>query len=155
LARYKVLQSVAHSLGHSFDSTLTWAWGDYATGHLLQTARKHLEPSVALDLLSGAIVPDVFVETPGGKTLALYPGKFVELVDSHKTTLECIHSACLRVTFDLSQAVPYSAPPDAHVAPTKPGSPYEIGVEIVDDRGTVWSAHLDGWAYPSVGVDAV
>jgi hypothetical protein len=155
LARYKVLQSVAHSLGHSFDSTLTWAWGDYVTGHLLQTARKHREPSVCLDLLSAAITPDVFVDTPGGNTMALFSAKFAELVQNHKTTLECVRSANLRITFDLSQAVPYSAPPELPVAPTKPGSPYDIDVEIVDDRGTGWSAHFHGWAYPSAGVQAV
>ena len=57
MSRYKVLKSVAHSLGHSFTSTMTWDGDDYVMGNILRRAREVGEGTLKINLMSGKATP--------------------------------------------------------------------------------------------------
>jgi hypothetical protein len=64
MARYKVLQSVAHGVGHSFTSTLNYLHDDYVMGHLLAHARDGGGDTLVLDLLGGTGAPASLLGPP-------------------------------------------------------------------------------------------
>jgi hypothetical protein len=55
MARYKVLKSVAHSLGHSFTSLMNYAHDDYVMGHILRFARASNRDTLIIDLMTGEL----------------------------------------------------------------------------------------------------
>jgi len=63
MAKYKVLKSVAHNLGHSYLSLMNYVDGDYIVEHLFRQARETGETRVEIDVLAGTIAPAVF-QTP-------------------------------------------------------------------------------------------
>jgi hypothetical protein len=151
VASRKVLKSVVTSLADSFASTLNYRENDYGLGHLLRRARELGQPSVCLDLRTGEISPADFADSPGGRSLETYARRFPELVAKHDLRFDQIASARMVITFDLSQAVPFPQRnyPDVAIAPSEPGSPYDVTVRIVDDRGREWSTTLHDWQYPA------
>ncbi len=76
---------------------------------------------------------------------------FPELVAKQELDVALIVSAKMVVTFDLTQEVPFPAANygNVPVAPSAPGSPYDVVVTLVDDRGRGWSATLHDWQYPA------
>lgn len=150
MARYKVLGSIAHNFGHSLMSTMTFREGDYAGGHLLRAARELGEDTITLDILSAEVLPPAFVDTPGGQILRDWAAWFPDLVEKNGSSLDVISDARLRLVWDLSQELPpKTRAAGTRVAPYAAGSPYDMTVTIVDDRGTEWTAQFHDWEYPA------
>ena len=139
MARYKVLKSVAHSFGHSFTSLLNY-WGDnYIMGHLLQSARETRTSTLRLNILSGQAAPDTLLTEPVRQSLDRYCQWFPQLVATHQTSRAVISAAHMSIVFDLTTERPNATSPQFIE------SPYICRVEIVDDRGKIWSAELRDW----------
>ena len=51
MARYKVLKSVAHNIGHSFTSLMNYADDDYVMSHILRFARNTGRDTLTLDFV--------------------------------------------------------------------------------------------------------
>jgi hypothetical protein len=142
MARYKVLKSVAHSLAHSFTSTLNWGDADYVMGNLLRRAREIGVGTLTIDLVSGAAEPPELCTPPVQRAVAKYTDWLRRLVNSHGSDMQYVKGATLTVRYDLAVARP------AQFAPTELESPYECSSTITDDRGTAWSASLRDWWVP-------
>jgi len=142
VARYKVLKSVAHSMGQSFTSTLTWWDGDYVMGHLLRRAREVHQGTLVIDLLSGTAQPTALCIPPVTAAVTRCPEGFRGLVHSHRSNMQFVRAATMTVAYDLGVQRPsgYSS--------TGLESPYVCRVEITDDRGKVWASELKGWWVP-------
>ena len=141
MARYKVLKSVAHSIGHSFTSTLNW-WGtDYAMGHLLRRGREVNEPSLLVDLLNGAAGPASLCIPPVLGAVQRYTEWLPSMVKRHGSDMAFVRAAAMTVTFDLGTQRQSRYGPGLE-------SPYVCRVEITDDRGRVWAAELRDWWVP-------
>jgi len=64
MAKYKVLKSVAHSVGHSFTSSMNYAGDDYVMGHLLRFARATNQDTLLIDLMTGTAHPAALLQPP-------------------------------------------------------------------------------------------
>jgi len=51
MARYRVLKSVVHNVGHSFTSLMNYADDDYVMGHILRFARGAGRDTLSIDLV--------------------------------------------------------------------------------------------------------
>jgi hypothetical protein len=145
MARYKVLKSVAHSVGHSFTSLMNYRGDDYVMGHLLRRAREVGDGTLLVDILSGEAAPQSLLTRPVREAVESYHTWFPKLVESHRTSLELIASARMTITFDLAVNRPV-----IH-APGYVESPYVCRVELIDDRGKAWAAEIRDWWYPEAG----
>lgn len=146
MPRYKTLGSVAHNFGHSFTSLMNYIDGDYVMGHLLVRAREISEPSLELDLLTGAATPAALCAGKVAPVIAAYVKWFPELLVQQESSLELIKAARLRVNFDLARERP------SDLGARLVSAPYSARVEIEDNRGKVWSADFDGWWTPEPAV---
>ena len=142
MARYKVLKSVAHSLGHSFASALNYDSDDYVMGHLLTRAREVREPTLLVDLLSGSAAPSSLLVPPIRRAVARYSEWLPELVRRHFSEMRYVRAARMSVTFDLG------VQRQNRYAPLCLESPFVLRVEIEDDRGKVWAAEQRDWWFP-------
>jgi len=142
MARYKVLKSVAHSLAHSFTSSLNWGDADYVMGNLLQRARDIGEATLTIDLMTGTAKPDGLCTPPVQRAVERYTDWLRRLVMAHKSDMRYVAKAILTIQYDLSVAHP------AQSAPTGFASSYVCTAEVTDDRGTVWKAVLRDWWVP-------
>jgi hypothetical protein len=145
VARYKVLKSVAHAMGHSFTSLMNYRGDDYVMGHLLRTARASGEATLAVDLLTGEAGPPQLLTPEVRDSIAGYVRQFPTLVRRHDTDMRYLLRARMTVAFDLSRKRP------VRHAPGCEESPFVCVVEIEDDRGKVWSARVEDWWYPESG----
>jgi hypothetical protein len=145
MARYKVLKSVAHSVGHSFTSLLNYDRDDYVMGHLLRTARGTNESTLTVDLLTGTAEPGVLLVPSVADSVSRYVRWFPELVASHLTNIRYVRTAKMIVAFDLSRRRP------ARYAPDCEESPFVCRVEIEDDRGKIWESEIRDWWFPEPG----
>lgn len=57
MARYKVLKSVAHNIGHSFTSLMNYVDDDYVMGHILHFARQTGRDTLTIDFVKGDAGP--------------------------------------------------------------------------------------------------
>jgi hypothetical protein len=142
VARYKVLQSVAHSVGHSFVSLTNWGDDDYVMGNLLRRARATGVNTFWVDLLAGTLGPEDLAVPAVRAAATRYVEWFPELVEQHLTEMRWIRSARLEVRFDLARRRP------ARWAPGQLESPFVCRVAIEDDRGKVWAAEQSDWWFP-------
>src|SRR4051812_48639047 len=108
MARYKVLKSVAHSVGHSFTSLMNYRDDDYVMGHLLRRAREVGDGTLLVDILSGEAAPQSLLTRPVHEAIESYHAWFPKLVESHRTNRELIASARMTLTFDLAVNRPTS-----------------------------------------------
>jgi hypothetical protein len=142
MARYKVLKSVAHSIGHSFASTLNYDADDYVMGHLLTRAREVGQPTLLVDLMTGAAAPESLLVPPVRRAVSRYAEWLPDLVRRHFSDMKYVRGARMTVSFDLNvqRANRY--------APGCLESPFALRVEIEDDRGKVWPAEQRDWWFP-------
>ena len=120
MARYKVLQSVAHSLAHSFTSALNWGEADYVMGNLLQRARDIGAGTLSIDLISGAAQPSALCTPPVKRAVEKYTEWLRRLVTTHKSDMRYVTMATLTIQYDLDVARP------AQHAPTGLESPLRV-----------------------------
>ena len=142
MARYKVLKSIAHSIGHSFTSCMNYAEDDYIMGHLLSRARETGENSLTVDFLKSKAEPRSLLTATLDKNIGWYCRRFEELVKSHKTQMKYISSATMTISFDLSVQEPICL--DSPYIQ----SPFICHVTVVDDRGKKYESHFKDWWYP-------
>jgi hypothetical protein len=142
MARYKVLKSVAHSLGHSFTSLMNYRGNDYVMGHLLRRAREVGESRLTVDFFTREATPAALLVPDVRDSLVGYCEWLPKLVESHQTSMAYVKAATMTVTFDLSVTRP------VRHAPQFEESPYTCRVEIQDDRGKIWAAEIRDWWYP-------
>ena len=142
MARYKVLKSVAHSMGHSFTSLMNYRGNDYVMGHLLRRAREVREGTLIVDFISGEAAPASLLTPPIREAVRDYAAWFPKQVASQKTSVNYVRAARMTIAFDLS------IEREARHAPGCIESPYLCRVEIEDDRGKVWHAELRDWWFP-------
>jgi hypothetical protein len=142
MARYKVLKSVAHSIGHSFASTLNYVADDYVMGHLLTRAREAREPTLLVDLLSGIAAPESLLVPPVRRAVERYSEWLPELVRRHFSDMRYVSAARMTVSYDLS------VQRQNRYAPVCLESPFVLRVEIEDDRGKIWAAEQRDWWFP-------
>jgi len=142
MARYKVLKSVAHSLGHSFTSTLNWDGDDYVMGNILRHARKVGEGILKIDLMNGKAMPPSLLIPSVERAARRFADRLPQLIASHGSDMRYVHSAVMLIAYDLQtkRPSPYTT--------SELESPYVCRVEITDDRGKVWSAELRDWWVP-------
>ena len=138
MARTKVLQSVAHGVGHSFTSTLNYRRDDYVMGHLLANARAGGGDTLTVDLLAGTGGPASLLRPPLEDVPRREAGNFSRLVERHGSDLAYVRAARLTVRFDLDETkavVSY---------PRRVARPYLCEVVVTDDRGKEYSARFTG-----------
>ena len=145
MARYKVLQSVAHSLAHSFTSLMHYLGDDYAMGHLVEAARATRQPTLLLDLMTGTGAPATLLEPPLTELPAQWASELRRLIANHGSAMEYVHGATLSLHVDISRERPWSC------APNLIESPYRCEVVLTDDRGKEWRTVLEGWWAPEGG----
>jgi len=142
MAKYKVLQSVAHSIGHSFTSFMNYADNDYVLGHILTHAHRSGKDTLLVNLISGSATPPELLEPPVNAAVQRYVERLPELVRSHKSDPALIRSAGLTLHFDLTRLRPHFKLPDIVEAP------YPCEVVLTDDRGKEYCAYFSGWWFP-------
>ena len=142
MARYKVLQSVAHCLGHAFASTLNYTQYDYVMGHLLASARASGEDTFTVDLMTGDAGLPALLSPPIAHVPRRYADRLASLVARHGSEMRYVHAATLTVRFDLGrQRASISSP--AFIQ-----NPYVCEVVVTDDRGKEYVARQEGWWCP-------
>lgn len=144
MARYKVLQGIAHNIGHSFTSLMNFTESDYTMGHILRLARKTGSDTLTIDLVSGKASPIELLDGPMSKVPERYVHLFWHLVERHGSDRSLVRGATLTVRYDLATKRPHES------APQSIESPFVCDVRITDDRGKDYVAHFDGWWYPEV-----
>ena len=145
MARYKVLKSVVHSIGHSYSSLMNYEDGDYIMGHLLSRCAEVDASVLRIDLIHGHAEPQVLLTKLIAGNIKRYCERFVTLVEDHRTDMKYIQSAEMAVSFDLSRRVSID---DEIRGSFK--APYSCVVTIVDDRGKKYEANFSGWWYPEL-----
>src|SRR5260221_2518390 len=145
MARYKVLKSVAHSMGHSFTSLMNYRGDDYVMGHLLRRAREVGEGTLIVDFLSGKAAPSSLLTPAVRDSVDGYAKWFPKQVEREGTSLKYVRAARMTIAFDRRTQR------EARHAPGCLESPYVCRVEIEDDRGKVWAVELRDWWYPESG----
>jgi hypothetical protein len=142
VARYKVLRSVAHNIGHSFTSLMNYAGDDYVMGHILRLARLTGRDTLTLDLVAGNATPVELLQEPISEIPAQYARFFWNLVDRHGSDRTYVKAATLTLHYDIHTQRPL------HRNPKIMESPYTCDVRITDDRGRAHSSHFSAWWYP-------
>jgi hypothetical protein len=143
MARYKVLKSVAHSLGHSFTSLMNYAHDDYVMGHILRFARASNRDTLIIDLMTGEADPAVLIQPPIEEVPGRYAAWLRDLVKTHQSDMRFVQAAGLTLRFDLQKSRT-----KRETGSTE--SPYVCDVVITDDRDKEYTAHFEGWWYPEL-----
>lgn len=138
MPRLKVLKGVAHNIGSSFTSLMNFAGDDYSMGHILRFARESGANTLTINLLTGEGSPSSLLREPISALPDWYSKMFLRLVHSSGSSPELIHSATLRVVYDLQRMKPSPIRDE-------PQSSFTCDVSIVDARGKDYAAHFDGW----------
>ena len=139
MAKYKVLASVAHNLGHSYLSLMNYVSDDYIVEHLFRRARETGETRVRIDVLEGTIEPPAFQTPVLVDSVARERAAFGRLVQTGGAALDMVSTARMEIVFDIAATRP---------SPTVPGlelAAYRCTVEIVDDRGKHHVAEVPEW----------
>jgi len=142
MGKYKVLKSIAHNLGHSFTSLMNYYGNDYVMGHLLTLARETGLSELKLDFIRKTVEPEELNVPPISKSVNNYFERFPSLVQKSGSNLQYISSAKMNISYDLNISKPF------YVNANLRESPYRCYVEIIDDRGKVYTAEFKGWWFP-------
>ena len=137
MARYKVLKSVAHNIGHSFTSLMNYADDDYVMGHIQRFARSTGRDALTLDFARREAGPPELLAPPISEVPARYTEWFWDLVQRHGSDRSLVQSATLTLRYDIATKRPLRS------APQFIESPFTCDVRITDIRGKEYVAHLD------------
>jgi hypothetical protein len=128
LAKYKVLQSVAHNFAHSFVSVMNYAGNDYAMCHLIRRAKVTGTRRLRLDVLTRTIGPIELLSPKLVLACEHYCKDFGRFVTAGGAALDMIDRAELDVVVRLGTDISGKRQP-GHVT---------ARVRIRDDRGRVY-----------------
>ena len=106
MARYKVLKSVAHNIGHSFTSLMNYADDDYVMGHILRFARSTGRDTLTLDFARREAGPPELLAPPISEVPARYTEWFWDLVQRHGSDRSLVQSATLTLRYDIATKRP-------------------------------------------------
>jgi hypothetical protein len=148
MARYKVLKSVAHNVGHSFMSLMNFQEPTFVFEHLFRAAAAAGEPRVRIDLLTGAVLPPAVATPAVQRAAAAAPDRLRWLAEAQRVALPQIREATLDVTFDFARSRPWQ-PDRGLVLGARVSAPhyatYTCRVRLVDDRGKPYEAEIPEW----------
>jgi hypothetical protein len=144
MAKYKVLKSVAHNIGHSFTSLMNYAGDDYAMGHILRFARRSGRDTLTIDFVTGEGGPAELLAEPIAEIPARYSQFFWDLIQRHGSDRSLVKNATLTLRYDIARK--RSLYRDAEVFE----SPYICDVRVTDTRGKDYVAHFESWWYPEL-----
>jgi hypothetical protein len=102
MARYKVLKSVAHNIGHSFTSLMNYAGDDYVMGHILRFARRTEHDTLTIDFVKREADPSELLAPPISEVPARYTEWFWDLVQRHGSDRSLVQSATLTLRYDIA-----------------------------------------------------
>lgn len=139
MAKYKVLKSIAHNLGHSYLSLVNYQADDYIIEHLFRTAREANEPHVKIDVLRGTIEPSAFQTPVLLESVAQQRVFLGHLVQRQGAVLDMVTSARISIDFDFARTRLSRSVPGLELAM------YNCIVEIVNDRGKSHIASVPEW----------
>jgi hypothetical protein len=142
MAKYKVLKSVAHNIGHSFTSLMNYAGDDYVMGHILRLARRTGCDTLTIDFVKREAGPPELLAPPISEVPAYYIDRFWDLVQKHGSDASLVKSATLVLRYTLGTQWPHVG------APQFSESPYACDVRIIDVRGKYHIARFRGSWYP-------
>jgi hypothetical protein len=141
MPRRKSLQSVVHSVAHSFLSPMNCGTDGYVIEHLVKVAvRRHID-MLTVDLLSGAYEPEIWNRTIA-KSIAVYSKGLPTLVHSSGSDMKFVRSAKM-VLSGLTKAL------QTHWLPA--GFHYRVtcAVQIISDENRKYVATLtEMWPGP-------
>lgn len=142
MASHKVLRSIAHNMVHGFTSMMNYIDDDYAMGHILKAARATGNNTITIDLLQKTIEPPTFHTAAILKSAHRHMEWFPNLVSTTGSSVDFVAKAVIQITYDLDTTRP--CPND----PRYIESPYSAVGRLVDDRGKIYEATLEGWWFP-------
>lgn len=142
MAKYKVLKSVAHNIGHSFTSVMNYAGDDYVMGHILRLARRTGCDTLAIDFVRRVAGPPELLAPEISEVPARYINWFWDLVQRQGSDASLVKSASLVLRYKLAAQWPHPG------APQFSESPYARDVRITDVRGKDYVARFRGSWYP-------
>ena len=142
MAKYKVLKSVAHNVGHSFTSLMNYADDDYVMGHVLRLARRTGRDTLNIDFVTGEAGPPDLLVPPISGVPARYRQFFWDLVRRHGSDSSLVKTASLTLRYDITVERPLRGRSEVTE------SPYVCDVRITDTRGKEYAAHFQSWWYP-------
>ncbi len=150
---HKVLQGVAHNIGHSFTSFLNFSTDNYTLGHILKFARKTGIDELEIDLLGGTGKPVELLQEPISHIPDRYSKMFFSELRYQGSSVDFVNEAKLRLRYDLHKERLHVFPPNSGVDTNneknrRTESPYRCEVEIIDDRGKQYKKVFEGWWYP-------
>ena len=140
MAKYKVLKSVAHNLGHSFLSDMNT--GDFKTfvpETIFQLALENHSPRVDIDFINQTVSPKVFDVPDVAKSVECYLKMLHALVEDQGSSWDFVREARLRLEFDLENTT------ETKCHPRRPKPSLKCLVEIVDDRGVTHQGRPNHW----------
>lgn len=111
MARYKVLKSVAHNIGHSFTSLMNYAGDDYVMGHILRFARSTGHDTLTFDFVKREAGPPELLATPISEVPVRYTQWFWDLVQRHGSDRSLVQSATLTLRYDIATKCPLRSSP--------------------------------------------
>lgn len=141
MPRRKSLQSVVHSIAHSFLSPMNCGTGGYVIEHLVKAAVRKDIKVLSVDLLSGAYEPEVW-NSLVARSIAAYSKGFPVLVHSSGSDMKFVKSATM-VLSGITRAL------QTHWLPA--GFHYRVtcAVHIVSDENRKYTATLtEMWPGP-------
>jgi hypothetical protein len=142
MARYKVLKSVAHNIGHSFTSLMNYAGDDYVMGHILRFARQTGVDTLTIDFVSGEAGPQELLADPISAVPGRYTQFFWDLVKRQGSDRSCVKTAILTLKYNLNAE--RARRRNSRVME----SPYVCDVLITDIHDKNYGAHFQSWWYP-------
>lgn len=139
---YKVINSIAHNLGHSFTSLMNYHGTDYVLGHILRAARFTGKDKLEVDFLAGTAEPPELLVAPVKESVEWYCKTFADFVNRSGSDIDLIVSAKMTFKYDLKTTRSY--PRDPKIIENS----YTCDIVIIDNRQKEHAAHLEGWWFP-------
>src|SRR2546425_10076739 len=98
--KYKAIRSAVHNFGHSFTSTLNYVGDDHVMTHLLRAAVRLGKNQLRVNLLSGTVEPDGFVNSDVRQSIDAYVRWFPQHLSAHRVEAKAIVRADMSIMFD-------------------------------------------------------
>src|SRR5213079_1698851 len=93
MARYKVLESVAHNVAHSYLSLMNYRGDDYVVCHLFRAAKAAGQPHVRIDVLKGELSPATILTPTLAESVDNCREWFPRLVQSQGAAFDMVSQA--------------------------------------------------------------
>jgi len=140
MARYKVLESVAHNVAHSYLSLMNYRGDDYVVSHLFRAAKAAGQPHVRIDVLKGELSPATILTPTLAESVDNCREWFPRLVQSQGAAFDMVSQATIDVEFDFDSSDRYE-----RITPGDHREYYRCLSTIIDDRGTAHEALVPEW----------